>query len=125
MMKKTMIMIMGFMIIMSFVGSAYAGTWTQVATAGGGGLVTAPAAIAGYPDLTFDPSPGVLMSGINTVTAYGIVAVNAKAAGDAVAYNVVSGDSALYQSKVTILDTATTTGITPVAGTSITDYIPK
>ncbi len=124
-MKKTMIMIMGFMIIMSFAGSTYAGVWSQDPVPGGGGLVTATAAIAGYPNLTFTPSPGVLMSGINTTTAYGIVSVNAKAAGDAVAFNVVSGDSALYQSKVTIADTATTTGITPVAGTNVTDYIPK
>ena len=110
---------------MSFVGSAYAGTWTQIGTAGGGGIVTVPTTVTGYPALTFTPSPGVLMSGINTTTAYGIVTVNAKAADDAVAYNVVSGDSALYQSKVTIADTATTTGITPVAGTNVSGYIPK
>ncbi len=123
-MKKTIIIMMGFLAIMCLTSSVYAGTWAQ-SSAGGPVTVTA-ATPANYPTLTFNPSPGILIDGANTATAYGIVSASNKAGTDCIAYNLVSGNGVVYQDPLTgLTSTSTSTGVTVVAGTAVASFSSK
>ncbi len=122
-MKKIIITIIGFLAIMAFTGSAYAGTWAQTA-AGSAVTVTASGT---YPTLSFTPSPGTVFEGANTATVYCLLSANTKAVGDAIAYSLVSTTNAVYQATVTMTgaDTAIPTYAPTTDGTAISGFTSK
>lgn len=122
-MKKTITIIIGFFAIMCFTGSVYAATSAQ--TAAGGVVTVTPATVADFPVLTFQPSPGVLVDVVTTATAYGIVSASAKSGTDGIAYNMISGNGIIYQDPISLAVTATSTGVTPVAGTAVSTFSSK
>ncbi len=122
-MKKTIIIMMGFLVIMCFTGSVYAATSAQ--TVAGGAVTVTPAVPANYPVLTFQPSPGILIDALTSNIAYGIVSASSKAGADGIAYNLISGNGVIYQDPISLAVTATSTGVTPVAGTAVSTFSSK
>ena len=116
-MKKTITIIISFFAIMCFSNSVYAAaiTWNNGAT--GGATVTIGATGT---QITYDASPGVIISVGNSITTYCILTGNAKAAADAIAYAVSSGSGSVGQDAIDLttpavatLGTPTTTGLLP------------
>ena len=96
-MKKTIIATLSLFAIVCVTGSAYAGTWAQ---GGGGNTVTVTPTAAGFPVLSFTPSPGTVVEGANTATVFSILTANSKATGDAICYNLVSTQNQVFQAAV-------------------------
>ena len=122
-MKKTIIIMMGFLAIMCFTSSVYAGTWAQASA--GSEVTVVSGTPADYPTLTFRPSPGIIIEGVNTAIVYGIITASNKAGTAGIAYNLHSGDGVVYQDPITIVAGVNTTGLTPVAGVAVSTFSSK
>ncbi len=118
-MKKTITIIIGLFAIMWFSGSVYAAaiTWNNGTTGG-----TAVTIGSGTTSLSFDASPGVMISGGNDITTYCIITGNAKAGSNAIAYAVASGSGEVGQDAIDLstpavatLGTPTTNGTLPAS----------
>ena len=121
-MKKAIITMIGFFAILGFSNSAYAAAATWAQTGGAGTQVTIGATGS---QLTFNPSPGVIVEGASDITVYCILTGNSKAGADAIVYNVASASGAVAQKPID-LSTATTTGETPTTnGTLIGGFTTK
>ena len=93
-----------FFAILVFSNSAYAAaaTWSQT-----GGAGTTVQIGTGTNNLTFDPSPGVLITGASDISVYCIISGNIKAGSDAIAYSVASGSGAVGQDAISLSATST------------------
>ncbi len=94
---------------MSFSTSAWAASTWSTSPAGGGGSITIGGTSDGF---TFTPSPGVVIQGANTDTAYTIVTANTKAGSDAMGYSVCSLHGGVAQYSLSLSDTDTSPGAT-------------
>ena len=121
-MNKAIVSIIGFFAILVFSNSVYAAAATWAQTGGAGTTVTIGATGS---QLTFNPSPGVIVEGASDITVYCILTGNSKAGADAIVYNVSSASGAVAQ-KAIDLSTATTFGETiKTDGTLVTGFTTK
>ncbi len=123
-MKKTIIIMIGFLAIMCFTSSVYAAALTQ--TTGGTTVTVTPGTVADYPVLTFQPSPGIILEGVTSTIAYTIVSASNKSGASGIAYCLISADGIIYQDPINLAAAATGTGLTmSAAGVKIASFSSK
>jgi len=100
-------------------------TWGNAGNAGGD--VSMGTATATNPLLTVSASPGVLVSGTNSETEYGIVTANFKSGSYGIAYNVHSGSGKIFQiiHDMSAYDSSTVVVATPLIGATASNFASK
>ena len=123
-MNKIATTLMGILAIIFFTGNVYAGT---ISSAGIGGTAVTVAATsatgAGSQTLSFIPSPGIIMAGDSTATAFTLFSANVKAEANAVGFCMISSTPTIFQSKLT-LDADSTSSALPSASGFTTGSAP-
>ena len=121
-MKKAITIIIGFFAIVCFSNNVYAAAATWAQTSAGTQVTVGSTGSTG--DFSFNPSPGVLVTGASDITVYCILTGNSKAAADAIVYNVWSAGGQVAQ-KAVDLSTSTTLGTAKTDGSMAATFATK
>jgi len=117
-MKKIIIAILGFFVIISFTTPVSA---DEATTGTIGAEITITAAGTG-PDMSFTPSPSTIISTFTSDTTYTITTGSTKAGDNCIEYGIISTDNNMYQREVaTSGSVAAATSATALPGSGWAD----